>query len=296
MRARREPEGGCGVRAIAGGEIGAESTLGEAGLAVDLGERGRSVDESGGAGAIQGDGAAEGLGCVVGLRAARVESAEVGPGVGLVGDCGCRAELALGCAVVLLLFGGHGANAMRVLREMGLRVVGKASRFVEAAADDGWSVDVVLAEVVDGAAVIGIETDGSLEGVANFESKTEAGDGAGVVGLHAVSAASPVLRGAVARERAERGAALGYCGRGEGLRVEGAAEEEVCLAVAGVCGDDLLELSDGGVGMAGEKRGGGGGKVRSMRGGGKRDEGEATERERGAAKCTDGAMSFESSI
>ena len=218
---------------------------------------------------------AQGFDGLVGLRAARVEGAEVGPGVGLV-RYGCGgAELTLSRLVVLLLLGGHGPHAVRVLRKLRLRAVGEERGLFEPTADDGRSVDVVLAEIVDGVAVERVDADRRLKSIANLDRETQAGDGTGAVSLHAVGAASPVLRGAVAGKRAESGAALrGGC-RGERLRIVRAAEQQMRLTMRRVVrrrgGQDLLELRDGVVVVALEQGASCGGKI------GARDAREARE-------------------
>src|SRR6185437_3393879 len=224
-------EGGSGVGLRVRGKVVAEGALGEARLAIDLGESRGSVYQRGVMYVIEKNRAAQGLDGLVRLRAAGVEGAEVSPCIGPVRYGGGSVEFTLGRAVVLLFLGGHGPHAVGVLRKLRLRAVGEECGLLEATADDGGSVDVVFAEIVDGVAIERVEANRRLKGVANLKGEAQTCDGTGAVGLHAEGAASPVLRGAVVGEGTQSSGTLRGGGRGHRLRVVGAAEQKVRLTV-----------------------------------------------------------------
>ena len=93
----------------------------------------------------------------------------------------------------MLLFGEHGAEAVGVDGELRLDAGDERLGLVGATADDGGGADVVLAEIAGGREVQGIELGGALELVADLAGEREGGDGTGVGGLHAVSAAEPEM-------------------------------------------------------------------------------------------------------
>ena len=67
----------------------------------------------------------------------------------------------------------------------------RALGLIIASTDDGWCGNIVLAEVVEGSEVGGIEVDRAGEAGLNLAGEGEPSDGAGVAGLHAVGAAEP---------------------------------------------------------------------------------------------------------
>ena len=117
-------------------EIVAQGSLGEPRLAVDLVESGCGVHERGVMGVIESDGVVKCVGGFIVPRTARVESAEVGPCIGLVSDGSCGAELPLCSCVVLLFFGGHGASAVRALRKPRRGAVGEQRGLFESPTND----------------------------------------------------------------------------------------------------------------------------------------------------------------
>jgi len=162
---------------------------------------------------------------------------------------GCL-ELAFGSGVIVLLFCCQSTDAMGGLRELRLSTACKGERFIDSAADDRWCADVILAEIVDGVIVLGIELDGGFEGCSHFGSEFVAGKRTGAVGLEAVDTAHPVLRLAVIGLRGKSGFALCDRAVGELFGVEGATEKQVGASVLWIGCDEGLKAGDGVVRMA----------------------------------------------
>ena len=161
-------EGRSGVGLGVRGEIGAKDVLGDVCFCMKPGEDAGYIDEGRAVVAVDIDGVMEGFDRLIRLVAAVIEVAEIEPCVRMVCYGGSSLEFALGGAVVVLFFGGESANAMGCLGKLRLDAKGEGERFVDSAADDGWSADVVLTEIVDGVVVAGIKLDGGFEGGADF--------------------------------------------------------------------------------------------------------------------------------